>query len=720
MPFDFPKVTAAITLAFLAASTYLTAKEYPNFIIYQNIPYIFVIAFLLLISLGAILILTYLKTVSSKTKLRYWGYLKYGLYIHLTITFYVFSLLFLSWNNATSSTKMLFAMFGLASFAFYMFFARSMRKIIKDQNINPIFDRLDISRYIVSLYSLFFLIFFGISFSYGRTFEVMIDLVSYPVILFFIAFFLIAFIAYLSVANKGFEEILRKNIWSKLSFIAAFIAFLLVYIIYSSSSTYIQRFPYHDLFFIGYFLVLIIVIVSITTLGRENKYKKIGEEDIVNLLNSHAHNFLRTDYLEDLWEKTRDRYVPEEEVTKIGFEHSERRFDLEKTDEPTRIRIAVGILLGMHRLPEREKIAKTEEETKEEIAEILKEEVLMLPEDLRSQFDEDVYYPILYEKVVNKLIRHVEAFIPLSEQEKIFDRLKRRAEKFNCLNFENEEIEIKEGTRFSRREFLQLFRFYLESLEDIFPFRRFLLYEVIREEIKDGLVPYGITISELLEVVPMGIEKLDEIIAGGLAKGTSTLLIAEETKTKHKILLSFIKQGLRARNEVIYATSKRPARQIQGELLIDLDELKNFMLLDLYENIYTEERVYKIVEEEHRIIIPLNIIMFQRSIVKAIKSYPRDLPKMVVIDVYDNFSRYYSPEEVQKILQDQIDGFKRWNCTSLITINPHSYLMRKVGVELVKKDFDNVMILSGEDKNASVFIEKLYHGTPSKPIIRLQ
>jgi KaiC/GvpD/RAD55 family RecA-like ATPase len=714
MPFDFPKVTAAITLAFLAASTYLTAKEYPNFIIYQNIPYIFVIAFLLLISLGAILILTYLKTVSSKTKLRYWGYLKYGLYIHLTITFYVFSLLFLSWNNATSSTKMLFAMFGLASFAFYMFFARSMRKIIKDQNINPIFDRLDISRYIVSLYSLFFLIFFGISFSYGRTFEVMIDLVSYPVILFFIAFFLIAFIAYLSVANKGFEEILRKNIWSKLSFIAAFIAFLLVYIIYSSSSTYIQRFPYHDLFFIGYFLVLIIVIVSITTLGRENKYKKIGEEDIVNLLNSHAHNFLRTDYLEDLWEKTRDRYVPEEEVTKIGFEHSERRFDLEKTDEPTRIRIAVGILLGMHRLPEREKIAKTEEETKEEIAEILKEEVLMLPEDLRSQFDEDVYYPILYEKVVNKLIRHVEAFIPLSEQEKIFDRLKRRAEKFNCLNFENEEIEIKEGTRFSRREFLQLFRFYLESLEDIFPFRRFLLYEVIREEIKDGLVPYGITISELLEVVPMGIEKLDEIIAGGLAKGTSTLLIAEETKTKHKILLSFIKQGLRARNEVIYATSKRPARQIQGELLIDLDELKNFMLLDLYENIYTEERVYKIVEEEHRIIIPLNIIMFQRSIVKAIKSYPRDLPKMVVIDVYDNFSRYYSPEE------DQIDGFKRWNCTSLITINPHSYLMRKVGVELVKKDFDNVMILSGGDKDASIFIEKLYHGTPSKPVIRLQ
>lgn len=40
-------------------------------------------------------------------------------------------------------------------------------------------------------------------------------------------------------------------------------------------------------------------------------------------------------------------------------------------------------------------------------------------------------------------------------------------------------------------------------------------------------------------------------------------------------------------------------------------------------------------------------------------------------------------------------------------------------MEEVKKNFDNVMILSGEDKDASVFIEKLYHGTPSKHIIHL-
>ena len=725
MPFDLPKVTAALTLAFLAVSLYFTAKEYPNFIIYQNIPYIFVIAFLLPVFLGVILISTYLKTISSKTKLRYWGYLKYGLYIHMVVTFYVFSLIFLLWNAATSSTKMLFAIFGLASFAFYMFFILDLRKITKDLNIKPAFDRLDISRYIVSLYSFFFLLFFGISFTYGRTFEVMgnrIELVSYPVILFFTAFFLIAFITYLSVTHKGFEEIMRKNIWSELSYISAFIAFLLVFLIYSSLSTHIQRFPYHDLFFIGFFLVLIIEIASIRTLGLESKYKKTGEEDIVHLLNFHAHNFLRTDYLEDLWEKTVDRYVRKDEVTGLRFDPSGRRFDLEKADEHTRLKIAVGMLLGMHKLQDMEKIAimkNSVEETKEEIAEILKEKVLILPEDLRCEFDESVCYPILYERVVNNLLKRLKAFVPLSEQKRIFSRLKRRDEKFKFIRFEVEGIRVKEGTKLSRNEFLKLFKLYLESVEEKFPFKRFLLHELVREETKKELAPYDISVGELLDIVPTGLEEMDEIMAGGLAKGSSTLLIAEETKAKHKVLLSFIEQGLREGNNVIYATSKRPSQQIMDVLLIDFEELKNFLIIDLYENIYTEERVSDLVEEKHRIIVPLSKILFQRSIVKTIKSQPKEESKIVVIDVYDDFSRYYSPREILELLNSQIEGLKRWNCTSLIAIDPYSYLIRKVGVEEVKKNFDNIMILSGEDKDASVFIEKLYHGTPSKHIIRL-
>jgi hypothetical protein len=113
--------------------------------------------------------------------LRYWVYLKYGVYIHLTVTFYVLSLIFLSWNNATGITKLLCAMFGLATFAFYLFFALDLRKTIEHRNIKPTFDGLDILRYTVSLSSWFFLIFFGISFTYGKTFVVFgFELVSYP------------------------------------------------------------------------------------------------------------------------------------------------------------------------------------------------------------------------------------------------------------------------------------------------------------------------------------------------------------------------------------------------------------------------------------------------------------------------------------------------------------------------------------------------------------
>ena len=723
MPFDILKVATAITLAFLAASFYFTVGESPNFIIYQNVPYIFVIAFLLPVFIGTILTFTYLKTISLKTKLRYWGYREYSLYIHIIITFYVLSQIFLAWNNTTSITKLLCAMFGLASFAFYIFFALDLHNILGDLNIKPKFDGLDIARYIVSLSSVFFLIFFGISFTYGKAYEVFgFDFVAYPVILFFIAFSLIALWTYLRVTHKAFEEFMRPNIWGKLSYLAAFIAFLLVYLIYTTLGTYIQCFPFHDFFFIGYFIAMVIWIASIRTLKGEPKYKETGKEDIVNLLNSYARKFLRTDILEGLWETAVDRYVREDEITEISFYPSGRRFDLGKVDEPTRLKIAVGILLEMHKLQDTAKIAiikQSLEETKAEIAAILNEKVLMLPEDLRVQFDEDLYYPILFEKMVNNLIKHLETFVPLSEQEKIFNRLKRKAETYSSIRFERDGIRIMEGTKFSRDEFFDLFKLYLDSIEDKFPFKSFLLYELIREEIKKELDPYNITIGNLLDIVPTGLEELDEVMAGGLSKGSSTLIIAEETRTKHKMLLAFIKQGLKERTNVIYATSKRPYQQIRGELLTDFKDFKKIAIIDLYETIHSEARVSGLIETKHRIIVPLNKILFQRSIVKMIKRHPKEESKIVVIDAYDDFLSYYSSDEILELLQKQIEGLKRWNCTCVISINPHSYLITKEGVEEVKKNFENVLILSGDDKAASVFIEKLYHGTPSKHIIRL-
>jgi len=52
-------------------------------------------------------------------------------------------------------------------------------------------------------------------------------------------------------------------------------------------------------------------------------------------------------------------------------------------------------------------------------------------------------------------------------------------------------------------------------------------------------------------------------------------------------------------------------------------------------------------------------------------------------------------------------------------MGPHSHLILQEGVDEVKKHFDNVLILSGDDKDASILIEKLYHGTPSKHVVRL-
>jgi hypothetical protein len=185
----------------------------------------------------------------------------------------------------------------------------------------------------------------------------------------------------------------------------------------------------------GYFIVLVVEIVSIRTLqpGFICKGKKEEKGDIVDLLNSYASKFLRVEHLNKLWEKTLDRYVPVpadiERRREMGFDRPKRRFNLSEIDEATRQKIAVAMLLGMHELPDVEKGAIMEggkEETKEAIAACLKDKVLMLPEELRCQFDAREYYPKLYEKAINMLMKRVGAFFSSSDQTEIFDRLKRR------------------------------------------------------------------------------------------------------------------------------------------------------------------------------------------------------------------------------------------------------------------------------------------------------
>lgn len=645
------------------------------------------------------------------------------MYIHLTVTFYVFSLMSFAWRNAASSTKMLWALFGLASFAFYLFFALDLRKILEDQNIKPIIDKLDNARSIISFYSFFFLFFFAVSFTYGKVSPFAgIELISYPLILFFIAFFLIAFGAYLSVVHKGFEEILGKNIWSELSYISAFLAFLMVYFIYSSMGAELDRFPYHNLAFIGYFAVLIIEIISTRTLAEKYKFAKKGEEDIIELLNHHARAFLRTDYLEDIWKKTVARCVQEREKTKISFDPARRAFDLRDLDEATRVTVAVRMLLQMHELAEGEKITihrKSLEDTKGEIMKILREKILQLPEELRAEFDEELYYPLLLEKSINDLLTHLRTFIPANEHQAIFEGLKRRDEVFACIEFDKDEIHVREGTRFGRDKFLELFKLYLDAIGDKFPFKRCLLRGLVREEIRtDTHTP--IAASEVFDIISTGLKELNLVMAGGLVKGSITLLITEETKAKQKLLHALITRNIPEGMNLLYATSKRPYQQIQGELLMTLESLDRVTILDLYAPLYEEKGISELVEYEHRIVVPLSKILFQRSFVKVIKGQPKNQPRLVIIDVYDDFAKYYQPEELYELLQAQVEGLKRWDCTTVVVLDPHAYLIKKVGADEVKKNFENILVVAGAEKETVVQIEKLFHGTPGKRVVPLE
>ena len=720
MPFNISKVTAIATVLFLSISIYLSSSVHPNFVMYQSIPYYILPILSLPIVVVVIFIINFMRQLFARTKLIYWRFIRFGLFIHLAVTFYIYSLITLLWNTTGSGTKLLGMLFGGVSFLFYLFFALDLRTILVEQKLKPILSKVDIAYTVIAFYSCLFIIFFGVSFIYRADFSFnTAAILPNPVLLFFVAFFLISFGTYLSVTHKGFEEIMKKNVWSELSYILAFIVFLLVYLVYSAAGAQMQQFQYHNSAFVGYFIVLIIEIVSTWTLAEKTKLREKEKVDIVDLLNQHAQSFLRIDYLEDLWERTIAHLVGEEEQPKIKFDPARRAFDLTALDEATRVTVAVNMLLQMYRLDVEERISLQRTslaEIKEEIVKILKEKILELPEELRSEFDEDLYYPLLLEKSINDLFGHLSTFIPASEQELIFAGLKRRDECFACIELEAEEIHVKEGTRFGRDKFLELFKLYLEAIGEKFPFKRCLLRGLVKDEIS-AHGPFAA--SEVFDIISTGIKELNLVMAGGLVKGSSTLLFAEETKAKQKLIQSFMKRNLLEGTSIIYATSKRPYRQIQGELLMELGSMDRATILDLYEPLYEEKGISELIEHEHHILVPLNKILFQRSLVKVIKSQSRNQPRIVIIDAYDDFARYYQPEETHELLQTQLEGLKRWNCTTVIVLDPQSHLLKKVGRDEVEKNFDNILILSGVEKETVVHIEKLYQGTPSKRLLRL-
>ncbi|MHC1582068.1 MAG: hypothetical protein ACXQT5_03540, partial [Candidatus Syntropharchaeia archaeon] len=205
------------------------------------------------------------------------------------------------------------------------------------------------------------------------------------------------------------------------------------------------------------------------------------------------------------------------------------------------------------------------------------------------------------------------------------------------------------------------------------------------------------------------------ITDGGFIKKTSTLLLSEETRIKREILSSFVIQGIKDLDKTIYATSRLPSHEIINELRREIEIPRDITVLDLYQSVHSSEPVLSLVESEWTITIPLNKIQLQYGIVSTIKKYPKEVHKRVVLDVYSDFLRYHDWKEISEMLYKQIDGFRRWNCTSIIVIDPA--LLSEEDLEELIRNFDNVILVEGSGVDAFIKIEKLYGGTPAQKVI---
>ncbi|MFH1774333.1 MAG: ATPase domain-containing protein, partial [Methanobacteriota archaeon] len=286
---------------------------------------------------------------------------------------------------------------------------------------------------------------------------------------------------------------------------------------------------------------------------------------------------------------------------------------------------------------------------------------------------------------------------------------------FGKFIFEDSRIKIPEEIRLSREDFVRYFKIYLGSLEESFPFEYVLLYEPIKEEIRGRLSLYNFSIEDLLDIVPTGVKRIDEVCDGGLIKKTTTLMLAEETKSKNEILSSFILQGIRDKDGNIYVTSRQPSQEVCKNLAKNI-ELERVAVIDLYQAFHASGAI-GIVEEEHKITIPANLTLFQHAIVKEIKKYPREMHKRVVLDAYSDLLKHYEWKELFSILCKQLEGFRKWNCTCIVALDQN--LISESELEELKKQFDNVFILSGKGKQASMRIAKLFGGAPKQNIISI-
>ncbi|WP_457556384.1 RAD55 family ATPase [Candidatus Pyrohabitans sp.] len=711
MPFDIIKVTASITLAFFALSLYFTIKNTPFYEIYASVNpgwYLLVLLLTLLIALVSF----YTRVVGERTGLKYWNYLKAGLFVHTGASFYVLALVIFSWKNLGEKPQTLGIFYLLLLFAFYIFYILDLRSIVKNLRIKIEHDPLNLSRYFISYISIFFIIFFGISLTYGKLLPVVgsLNVQDYPLVIGFIVVFLISYIGYLSTTHKGFEELMEKNIWTNLSYLSGFAAFVIVYLLYRSFEG-ISKFPLHGAFFFAYFAVLIIEIYAINTL----KIKHLSDEthSTVDLLNHHAGFWIRVDALQKILEDIKNRFADEyPEVKDIELDEMSRTFWFpENMPENIKNAVAVAILLSMYTIRDAEKFSlkrQSMEELVGDIERILGMDILNLPKDLRQHFDTTKYYPRVLEDTLKAVSEKISAFVPEKENKNIISKLAKISPFFKSL------IEGTSPPPMNEKEFCRNLKLYLDSLEESFPFEYSLFRTAIAKTINEKLSSHGIKGEEALNIIPTGIEAFDELIGGGLTRNSSTLILTDETRGKSLFIRSFVVRGLKNRDAVIYFTSTTPHSEFRDDMLKELPAaaLKNLTILDLHRTLNTAEALTTLRHENGSIIVPLNLTLIQHAIVKSIKSLPKERQKRVIIDIFSDLLTYYKWEEVEEILLRHLEGHKRWNCTSIIILNPD--LIPRRDIEAIKRYFDNILLLQSSGRDIKITIEKLYGGLPKE------
>ncbi|MFV2041480.1 MAG: hypothetical protein ACC644_05755, partial [Candidatus Hydrothermarchaeales archaeon] len=394
--------------------------------------------------------------------------------------------------------------------------------------------------------------------------------------------------------------------------------FILLFIIYLKlPSAALSQFPLFGVVFFGYFAILVADVYSTTTL-RVKEYAE--KKDIMDLLNHVAGHFFRTDVLEEMWDEVIDAYKGlDSELEKGRFYAPERTFDLSMVDEKAKSAAAVAMLFKMDAAANQGSVPVVpfDDDVTAEIEKLLGEKLLLLPEELATDFAPGKYYTKLLESTFTRINDAIKPFLSLEDYSSLVKNLVAVDEFFKNIIFTEEGVRINLAAELGRKGFLKYLRLYIKGLGDTFPFNRMLLREAVQAEVKARLSLYGFTRADVLNVVPSGVKELDEVLYGGFIKGTSTLFLTEERRAKNDVLFMFISEGLKEGEPGIFATSRVSSKDLQDLFKRVTEAQENLSIIDLYLSTHTDNVVHIPIKKEGRHIISTSLIQVKQAVVAA-------------------------------------------------------------------------------------------------------